>query len=79
MGSDIGHAVGVPNAVNAALSSPMKENSKKSKDLVILFCFFWSFFINFCFTIFVLLILVHQIDVINVKSIFLNGFNFGLL
>ncbi len=26
MGSDIGRAVGVPDAFNAALSSPMKEN-----------------------------------------------------
>ncbi len=27
MGSDIDHAVGVPDAFNAALSSPMKENN----------------------------------------------------
>ncbi len=27
LGSDIGHAVGVPDAFNAALSSPMKENT----------------------------------------------------
>ncbi len=44
MGSDIGHAVGVPEAVNAALSSPMKENQASALAIPVLWpepCWKW--------------------------------------